>query len=138
MRIFNFELPIRWIKAFVFLGTIVSCLVYFWSTVVDFKTYVYGVWSFITLMLLAGAIYLFKQTLTRKRSGKLRFLSDVCFVAVNLILLDEYILFAQGHIYSHDGIGYVTKASAILIIGFCFGGMAYLMTHREFMKKVWS
>ncbi len=138
MRIFNFNISVCQVKLFVLFGTVLLCLFYFCSSVWDFKTYVFGIWSLIALAVSAAAIWLFKRSLSRKNVGKLRFLYDLGFACVNLLLLDEYLGFAFRRMYSDDSLGYAVKGSAVLIIGFIFFGIAYLMTHREFMKKVWN
>lgn len=138
MRIFNFNISVCRMKLFVLFGTVLSCLFYFCSSVWDFKTYVFGIWSLIALAVSAAAIWLFKRSMNRKNVGRLRFLYDLGFACVNLLLLDEYLGLAFRRMYSDDSLGYAVKASAVLIIGFMFLGIAYLMTHREFMKKVWN
>ena len=84
------------------------------------------------------AIGLLKKSISRKNVSKLRFLYDVGFAAINLLLFDEYLRLAFNTPFSVDDIGYAVKASSAIIIGCMFGGIACLLANRNVLKKVWS
>lgn len=138
MRIYNFNIPVIWVKVFVGLGTIASSLFCFAAALVDFKLYVYWLWSLIELVVTGGAFWLFFKTFTRKKLGKLRFLHDLCLVCLNFILLYNYARFAIGGMYHYSDFVYTVEIAALIIIASILLGLAYLISHRELMKKVWS
>lgn len=138
MRIYNFNIPVIWVKVFVGLGTIASSLFCFVSALVDFKIYVYWLWSLIALVITSGATWLFCKACNRKKLSKLRFLHDLGFVCLNLMLLYNYNRFAVNRMYHYSDFLYTVEIAALIIICSIFLGSAYLISHREFMKKVWS
>lgn len=138
MRIYNFNISVDRVKKFVLFGTVISSLFYFISAFVNFKLYIYGFWCLIALAVTNGTIWLFCKTCNRKKFSKLRFLHNLGFVCLNLILLCNYsIVLIHGMHYYSDFV-YTVEIAALIIIGSIFLGMVYLILHRKFMKKVWK
>lgn len=138
MRIYNFNISVDRVKKFVLFGTVISSLFYFISAFVNFKLYIYVFWCLIALAVTNGTIWLFCKTCNRKKFSKLRFLYNLGFVCLNLILLCNYsIVLIHGMHYYSDFV-YTVEIAALIIIGSIFLGILYLMLPRKFMKKVWN